>query len=417
MKIEQKSNFLSLFILMISVVLFTNGCKRDVPESKLETSNFFKGYAEPENQYGLMIQEAENGNLVLYCLQDLLLGDGQILTIVKTDASGNILSKKVYENDSLGGYSSTAPDGGILICSNDYKGTLLKFDKNGNEVFKTLFARSKALYYSFPYEIAEGSSAGEFFVAASDGGNTGNPSTNRLFRFTTDGGYNSYYTFPDELFDGKVLWWSVIGYEDPQVYYLHGIYFDKSPWSWADAAHHFVVRMEFSGTDLVSKKMITPDYQNDAVSANNYIVPAKFSEGKLTVAYDKLDNYKDLQTAVVVQYDKNLNVLWEVDMPFGTSNGRIEAIDNCSDGGIIVTGSHRTSDSKNLNPFLCKISASGELLWFKKYDATNETTCRSAIETRDGKFLMIGTTVSFGDGKNDEDVFVIKTNKYGELDK
>lgn len=85
-----------------------------------------------------------------------------------------------------------------------------------------------------------------------------------------------------------------------------------------------------------------------------------------------------------------------------------------SDGGYAVGATCMSLAGKNYNFYLFKLSSTGEIQWQREFDSGNDSDdfLRSIVQTYDGGFTLCGVKTSFNGKKQ---VFIIKTDKYGEL--
>lgn len=86
------------------------------------------------------------------------------------------------------------------------------------------------------------------------------------------------------------------------------------------------------------------------------------------------------------------------------------SVQQTSDGGYIVTGD--TYSSGNTDIFLLKTDANGNEQWIKTYGGVENDQGLSVQQTFDGGYIIAGNTSSSGEGF--EDVYLIKTNSFGD---
>ncbi|MBL7933126.1 MAG: hypothetical protein JNL60_14565, partial [Bacteroidia bacterium] len=83
------------------------------------------------------------------------------------------------------------------------------------------------------------------------------------------------------------------------------------------------------------------------------------------------------------------------------------------DGNYIVAGSTSSYGHGEVDVYLLKIDSMGSVIWDKTYGAFNSEVGKSVIEVVDSGFVITGYTNSFGSGGYD--AYLIRTDKNGNL--
>jgi hypothetical protein len=86
----------------------------------------------------------------------------------------------------------------------------------------------------------------------------------------------------------------------------------------------------------------------------------------------------------------------------------------CCDGDFAILGGTQSFGAGNGDIWLLKIDQDGDTLWSKTYGGDSTDGAVWMEETSDSGFVILGTTRSFGEG--DKDIWLIKTNRYGEIE-
>ncbi|MDD1759267.1 MAG: immunoglobulin domain-containing protein, partial [Methanothrix sp.] len=112
-----------------------------------------------------------------------------------------------------------------------------------------------------------------------------------------------------------------------------------------------------------------------------------------------------------IKTDKEGNLVW--DETFG---GQLDdeghAVFQTADGGYIITGRSRASDSGGrYDAFLLKIDEYGNRKWLKSFGGPQDDEGDSVLQTADGGYIIAGITNSFGAGGYD--AWLIKTDQSG----
>jgi hypothetical protein len=86
-----------------------------------------------------------------------------------------------------------------------------------------------------------------------------------------------------------------------------------------------------------------------------------------------------------------------------------------SDGNYVLAGAVDISGSYDIRPTLIKLDTLGNIIWAKYYSGYIEDWGRDLIETPDGGYLLSGDTRSYGYGGS-RDIFLIKTDISGNVE-
>jgi hypothetical protein len=95
----------------------------------------------------------------------------------------------------------------------------------------------------------------------------------------------------------------------------------------------------------------------------------------------------------------------------GTSSEYGYSIRTTSDNGYIIAGRTNTFGAGDIDVYMIKTDFNGDTLWTRTFGGLNQDIGRSAQQTSDGGYILVGQTQSFGAGGND--VYLIKTDSIG----
>jgi hypothetical protein len=119
----------------------------------------------------------------------------------------------------------------------------------------------------------------------------------------------------------------------------------------------------------------------------------------------------DLDIFLIKTY-ANGNVQWAKTYGGGNRDGAF-FVRQTSDGGYIVAGFTASFGTGDWDIFLIKTDANGNIQWAKTYGGTNREQAYSVQQTSDGGYIVAGWTNSFGAGG--WDIFLIKTDASGNV--
>lgn len=90
------------------------------------------------------------------------------------------------------------------------------------------------------------------------------------------------------------------------------------------------------------------------------------------------------------------------------------AIVETLDGGFAVTGCTSSFGVENADVFLIKLDKYGQMEWNTTYGGAQRDCAYSLVATSDGGYALAGVTASFGEGGND--FWLIKTDSVGTVE-
>ena len=114
----------------------------------------------------------------------------------------------------------------------------------------------------------------------------------------------------------------------------------------------------------------------------------------------------------IVNLDSTGNLNWSKTIG-GTGNDNGNSIITTKDGGYIVAGSTNSFGAGGYDVFVLKLDSLGTLNWTKTIGGSGDDNGISIVGTKDGGFAIAGSTSSYGAGQND--VYVIKLDSVGNL--
>ena len=124
-------------------------------------------------------------------------------------------------------------------------------------------------------------------------------------------------------------------------------------------------------------------------------------------------NYTEPSSQVLlIRSDASLNQLWI--KTYGGNQADIgQSVQQTTDGGFIIAATTSSYGAGGSDFWLVKTDIDGNQQWAKPFGGSNDETASAVRQTRDGGYLIIGTTRSFGNSSND--AWLVKTDASGTL--
>jgi hypothetical protein len=401
-------NALAISMTAIFILALFATCKKTIPDSKIETSAYIHSYPEDKNQVAWYLKETKDGGFLVISTEDLHdQDDGLAMAIYRMNAAGNILSKNVIRtNEMCAPVFTNLPNGNILVNCGCNQENLCLLDPEGKVIFLCNYFNIYNVYSSYPLRLDNGS-----YAAAVTNGSGSSLSTNLVAYVDSAGKYAGYDNIPEPLPNFKTLYLSLHKCWSRGNYLMNGWCFPNWNGSFRSNRRIFLSR-KFSGANAAMNKTVVVDTafsQCDNISIYQVYTHDNF----LVLAASQLDAY-DHVSLRLIKADDSLNVKWIKTLDVGT-NASAYCITELSDGGFLMAGSCTLKGKANGQPFVCKASKDGDLLWSKIYNTKFTGYLQWGEEVKDGGYLLFGAGNFFGQGATQNDLFTLKTDAFGNV--
>ena len=407
-----KSGALALIVVIVAVISLSNTNMTAVSSAEEYVTIYDTTYDTPgtgwkktfgnESDSISMVAATDDGFVIVGSSGPSSFGTGdwagvegkgdQDAIIVKFDADGNVIWKKNFGGASKDGFSSVAVTGSGFVAvgisdfdsfgtgdwasvggKGDWDAIIVKFDTNGNVVWKKNF----------------GGEAGNSFIAVAE---------------SSDGFIAVGSTWETSFGNGD--WASVEGKGNRDAIIVK-----------FDTNGNVVWKKNFGGSDDDS-------FSSVVVSDDSYVVVG----GSFRFSMDLKEDHGD---ALIVKYDKNGNVIWEKIFGGRDSDGFSSVV--VSDDSYVVVG-YSSSGSfgngdwtgvakkGNIAATMVKFDTNGNVVWKKNFGGNGYMSFGKVV-TDGANFVAVGDIISGygrGDwkgiaGKGGTDAFIVKFDTNGNV--
>jgi len=213
--------------------------------------------------------------------------------------------------------------------------------------------------------------------------------------------------------DGKLLWENSFGGDRDE--YAGGIAAtndggslivgDTESYSRRGAKDIYILRLDKNGKEI-SKRTIGGEKAEEARALT------RTADGNfMMVGARELERSGDADF-FLMKLDQNGKKIWAKTLG-GKDQDILNAVAPTPDGGIVATGSTRSYNSEQTDLAVMYFNKNGKLIWFKIYGFKYYDEGNAITMTKDGNYLVAGTTNSMG--KGDFDTYIIALDGKGQL--
>ena len=202
--------------------------------------------------------------------------------------------------------------------------------------------------------------------------------------------------------------------------HLYGDAFGQSEgyevWADADGGYSIAATIEREGSVMSDVYLIKTDAAGETLWSRTYGIPNNDRGYSVQQTADRgyivagcSDVYQEGEDVYLVRTNQTGDTLWtRVYGSYEDQEGR--SVRQTHDGGFIVAGWNKAG-AGGKDAYLIKTDANGNEQWSRTYGGTSDDVASSVEPTRDGGYIVAGTTSSFGAGW--ADAWLIKTDANG----
>ena len=358
------------------------------------------------SDWGISVQQTNDGGFIITGLTRSFGNGEDDVYLIKTDENGNEQWTKTFGGiDDESGYSiQITNDGGYIICggtksfgnggSDVY---LIKTDENGNEQWSKTFG-------------GEGYEIGSCVQQTNDGGYIISGSTGSF----GNGGSDVYLIKTDG--NGDSLWTRTFGGTSSEE--------GNSIQQTTDEGYIIVGHTDSYGNGDMDIYLIkTDDNGNEEWSKTfggidkdrGYSVQQTQDGGYIITGWKQsLENegFEEDYDIYLIKTDGNGNELWTNLFGEESINERGISVKQTNDNGFVIVG-YNDFDEVEEDIYFLKTDENGNEQWTQTFGGEGYEIGNSVQQTTDGGYIIVGLTDSYGNG--DEDVYLIKTNQFGNI--
>jgi len=362
---------------------------------------FAKTFGGGADDYAYSVRQTSDGGYIVTGLTYSFGAGYDDAFLLKTDASGNLQWARTFGGSNYDwAYSvQQTSDGGYIVAGGTWSfGAgyndvfLLKTDASGNLQWAKTFGGSS---HDYAHSVQQTSDGGYIVAGYTRSFGAGGD----VFLLKTDASGNLQWA---KTFGGSDYDWAYsVQQTSDGGYIVAGVTYSFG----AGNNDVFLLKTDASGNLQWAKTFRGSSYDGalsvQQTSDGGYIVAgytSSFGAGGSDVFLFKTDASGNLQ------WTKTFG---------GGADDYAYSVQQTSDGGYIVAGETYYLITGDVDVFLLKTDASGNLQWAKTFGGIGGDYAYSVQQTSDGGYIVTGLTYSFGAGYND--VFLLKTDANGDI--
>ena len=343
-----------------------------------------------ERDIGYSVQQTLDGGYIITGSTQSF-GNGRDVYLIKTDGNGNEVWSQTFggTGNDLGMSVQQTLDGGYIITGdtqsfgNGRDVYLIKTDGNGNEVWSQTFGGAGNDFAQSVQQTLDGG-----YILTGRTGSYGVNGDVYLIKVDENGNQEWYQTFGGTEMDS--------GYSVQQT--LDGGYIiTGDTQSFGNGRDVYLIKTDGNGNEVWSQT-----FGGTGTDLGMSV------QQTLDGGYIITGNYSGGENVLLIKTDGNGNEVWS--QTFGGSTG--QSVQQTTDGGYIIFA--YGTGGEPYHSILIKTDENGYEEWSQTFFASGYQ-CRiySGQQTNDGGYIIAGYTFVFG--QSEEDVWLIKTNEFGNI--
>ncbi len=378
--------------------LLAPGCKRDHETG----AGWAKTFGGTKDDWGNSVRQTSDGGYIIAGATDSYGAGNDDLWLVKTDSSGDTIWTRTYggTNSDVGSAVEQTRDGGYVIVGTTMSYDLLscdiwlsKSDVLGNRVWmRTFDLRDWAEGYAVQQTQDEG------YIIAGDA--VGEDHYDDVWLIKTDANGASVWT---KTFGGSS---EDVGRAVQQTNDGGYVVAGSTMSFGAGGRDVWLIRTDASGDTLWTRTYGgTRDDWAQSVQQTQ--------DGGCIIAGSTFSHRSDGCDFWLVRTDSAGVMVW--DKTYGGSGLNYGcSVQQTLDGGYIVTGRTEFRGAGSVDVWLIKTDDGGNTVWTRALGGPHGDMGWSVQQTRDGGYVIAGSTESYGAGG--ADVWLVKTDAEGRVD-
>jgi hypothetical protein len=349
-----------------------------------------------DDQSNSICQTFDSGYIIVGQTQTMEERDYDII-LLKTDQYGDTTWTKLYggtQNDV--GYSvEQTLDSGFVIV-----GTTLSFGAGSNDIYLIKTDQNGNTLWTKTYGGSE-NDIGNSVKQTSDNGYI-------VVGYTQSFGATSgdVYIIKTDA-NGDTLWTRMYGNTESEQAW-HVIEVSSGGYMVAGYAQS-IVTAEYNAyvisLDVNGDTLWTKTYGGSGHEEAHSIVES--SEGGFVIIGSTRPEFETNFDIYVIKTYDNGDTLWTKTYGPNIGDDQGWSIQNTSDGGYIAAGYSDSFGAGDYDMYLIKTDVNGNVIWETTYGGIDDEKCATVQQSSDDKFIIVGSTQSFGAGGND--IYIVKT--------